>query len=93
MLAWRSGRARKPLLRLLPIIIAAFTVSAAFGVASIFSSNVTSETLNQVLLKGTRCGAYNSTKADSVYKQLTLLLPFQAEKATKFLNYGLQCVS
>ncbi|KAF1942114.1 hypothetical protein EJ02DRAFT_466095 [Clathrospora elynae] len=92
MFAWRSGRrARKPILRLLPIILAAFTVSAAFGVASIFSSNVTSETLNRVLLKGTRCGSYSLEKADSVYKQLTLLLPFQTEKANKFLNYGMQC--
>ncbi|RZM18123.1 MAG: hypothetical protein EOO88_41565, partial [Pedobacter sp.] len=26
-----------------------------------------------------------------MYKELTLLLPYQAEKATKFLNYGMQC--
>ena len=92
MFAWRSGnRARRPILRLLPIIILAFAISSAFGVASIFSSNVTSDTLNQVLLKGTRCGAFSKAKANSVYKELTLLLPFQAEKATKFLNYGMQC--
>jgi hypothetical protein len=91
MIAWRSGaRARKPILRLLPVIILAFAVSAAFGVASIFSSNVTSETLNQVLLKGTRCGSTDENKA-TVYKQLTLLLPDHAEKATKFLNYGMNC--
>ncbi|KAJ4367113.1 hypothetical protein N0V83_007643 [Neocucurbitaria cava] len=92
MMAWRSGRrAGRPTLRFLPIIVAAFTISAAFGVASIFSSNVTSETLNQVLLKGTRCGAYSEEKANSIYKQLTLLLPSQSEKASKFLNYGMQC--
>ena len=92
MMAWRSGRrARRPILRLLPIIVAAFICSAAFGIASIFSSNVTSETLNQVLLKGTRCGLFDEEKANSVYKQLTLLLPFQAEKANRFLNYGMQC--
>ncbi|KAF2026090.1 hypothetical protein EK21DRAFT_103512 [Setomelanomma holmii] len=92
MLAWRSGnRARRPILRLLPIIILAFAISSVFGIASIFSSNVTSETLNQVLLKGTRCGSFSPAKANSVYKQLTLLLPYQAEKANKFLNYGMQC--
>jgi hypothetical protein len=91
MLAWRSGaRARKPILRLLPLIVLAFAVSAVFGVASVFSSNVTSETLNQVLLKGTRCGSTNENKA-TVYKMLTLLLPDHAEKATKFLNYGMNC--
>jgi hypothetical protein len=92
MLAWQSGsRARRPVLRLLPIIILAFAISSVFGIASIFSSNVTSETLNQVLLKGKRCGSFSKAKANSVYKELTLLLPYQAEKANKFLNYGMQC--
>jgi hypothetical protein len=92
MMAWRSGRrAKRPILRLLPVIVAALTVSIAFGVASIFSSNITSETLNQVLLKGTRCGYYSLEKANSVYKQLMLLQPKQAEGASKFLNYGTQC--
>lgn len=92
MLAWRSGRrAQRPIWRLLPIIIIAFAISAAFGVASIFSSNVTSETLNQVLLKGTRCGAFNPLKTNNVYKQLTVMQPLQAEKAIKYLNYGMQC--
>jgi hypothetical protein len=91
MFAWRAGaRARKPIYRLLPLIVLAFAVSAAFGVASIFSSNVTSETLNQVLLTGKGCAAMNNTQG-SVYKQLTQLLPYQAARATKFLNYGMQC--
>jgi hypothetical protein len=89
--AWRAGsRARRPIYRLLPLIILAFAVSAAFGVASIFSSNVTSETLNQVLLTGTGCAAMNKTQG-SVYQQLTQVLPYHAARATKFLNYGMQC--
>lgn len=92
MLAWRSGgRARRPVFRLLPIIVSAFLVSAAFGVASIFSSNVTSETLNQVLLKGTRCGVTSSRKANSTYKELVMLYPWQTDRANQFLNYGSQC--
>jgi hypothetical protein len=91
MFAWRSGaRARRPVLRLLPIIILAFVISAAFGVASIFSSNVTSDSLSQVLLKGARCAAIDQYQG-SAYQQLTQLLPYQAERATKFLNYGMQC--
>jgi hypothetical protein len=91
MFAWRSGqRARRPIFRLLPIIILAFVISAAFGVASIFSSNVTSDSLSQVLLKGTRCAAIDDDNG-SAYQQLTQLLPYQAERATKFLNYGMQC--
>lgn len=91
MLAWRSGaRARRPIYRLLPVIVLAFAISAAFGVASIFSSNVTNEALNQVLLKGSRCSATDQN-AGSVYDMLTRLLPYQSERATKFLNYGMQC--
>lgn len=91
MLAWRSGaRARRPIFRLLPIIVIAFAISSAFGVASIFSSNVTSEALNQVLLKGTRCSAIDQNKG-STYDLLTRLMPYHAERATRFLNYGMQC--
>lgn len=96
MSAWRSGRrTTHPLRRLLPTIVTAFLISATFGVASIFSSNVTSETLNQVLLEGTRCGTYNMSKPgdESLLQQLTLLHPFAASKANRFLNYGMQCVS
>ncbi|KAH8725985.1 hypothetical protein GQ44DRAFT_680159 [Phaeosphaeriaceae sp. PMI808] len=92
MFAWRSEkRARRPIWRLLPIIVLSFAISTIFGVASIFSSNVTSETLNQVLLKGARCGAYSLEQANSKYKELTLLLPEQAAKANTYLNYGSQC--
>jgi hypothetical protein len=92
MNAWRSGaRARRPVLRLLPIIVLALAISSAFGVASVFSSSVTSETLNQVLLRGTRCGSTDENKASSVYKQLALLYPYHTERATKFLYYGMQC--
>lgn len=93
MLAWRSGnRARRPLLRLLPLIVTAFLISASFGVASIFSSNVTSDTLNQVLLTGKRCGIYNTRQVEnSAFKQLSIYQPIRSTLATKTLNYALQC--
>lgn len=77
-------------MRLLPIILTAFLISAAFGIASIFSSNVTNETLNQVLLKGTRCGTLDQDKG-SLLQQLMVLQPWVADLASKYLNYGSQC--
>ncbi|KAF2730351.1 hypothetical protein EJ04DRAFT_545814 [Polyplosphaeria fusca] len=92
LLAWRSGRrATRPLLRLLPILIYALVVSAAFGIASIFSANVTTETLNEVLLKSERCGPLNENMVQNSTKQLTELYPYYTQRASQFLNYGLQC--
>jgi hypothetical protein len=92
MKAWQSGRrARKPITRLLPVIVAAFTVSLAFDMASILSSNLTNKALHQVLLKGTRCGYYDLQEANNVYKKFTLMLPKQAAAVSRFLNYGQQC--
>ena len=57
-LAW-TGRSqtRHPLLRSITVILIALANIAAFAVASIFSSNVTS-TKNFVLLKGQQCGSW-----------------------------------
>jgi hypothetical protein len=91
MFAWRSGRrASKPITRLLPIIVFAFLLSAAFGVASIFSSRVTSEIVNEVLLKGTRCGTIDSSKG-AENDLLTLLMPYYSEGANRHLVYGQKC--
>ncbi|ORY06755.1 hypothetical protein BCR34DRAFT_31387 [Clohesyomyces aquaticus] len=92
LLAWRSGaRARRPIARLLPIILAALLLSSTFGIASIFSSQVTNEKANEVLLTGTRCGQISQNKANNMTKSLELLLPYYAERASQVLTYGLQC--
>ncbi|EAT82077.1 hypothetical protein HBH56_105310 [Parastagonospora nodorum] len=92
MFAWRSGlRAQRSLLRLLPTVIMAFIISAAFGVASVFSSSVTSETLNQVLLEGRRCGLYLTGLPDNITKEQSLSVPYSTERASRFLDYGRQC--
>lgn len=90
--AWHSGRrASRPILRLLPIIVLASAISFAFGVASIFSSHVTTDTANEVLLKGTRCGTLNSDQVDDLTKYLAEFQPYTSERANQFLNYGMQC--
>jgi hypothetical protein len=91
MYAWRSGRhASRPITRLLPTVVFAFLLSAAFGVASIFSSRVTSETVNEVLLKGTRCGTIEPSKG-AEKDLLTILMPYYSESANRHLVYGQNC--
>lgn len=92
MMAWRR-RARHPILRLLPLIIAALILSAAFGVASVFSSHVTTDTANEVLLKGDRCATLDISKANNASAVYSFFKPYHAQLCSKFLNYGLQCYS
>ncbi|KAF2474435.1 uncharacterized protein BDR25DRAFT_385987 [Lindgomyces ingoldianus] len=92
LLSWRSGaRARRPIARLFPIILGALLISSAFGIASIFSSHVTTDTTSEVLLTGARCGVVNQKKPHNITKMLELLLPYYTERASQVLNYGLQC--
>ncbi|KAF2184660.1 hypothetical protein K469DRAFT_739283 [Zopfia rhizophila CBS 207.26] len=90
MIAWRR-HARRPILRLLPIILLAFLVSAAFGIASIFSSHVTTDTANEVLLNGERCGLLSRIKPNNVTAVYSIFKPYHAELTSQFLNYGMQC--
>ncbi|KAF1994209.1 hypothetical protein P154DRAFT_586672 [Amniculicola lignicola CBS 123094] len=90
MLSWRSGRrASRPIIRLLPFIFVALIISAAFGVASIFSSRVTTDTENEVLLTGKRCGMIDPAMPHE--RRLALLNPYYAKRASDFLNYGDKC--
>jgi len=92
LLAWRSGRrAARPISRLVPVIVLALAISAAFGVASIFSARVTTETANEVLLEGIRCGDLNTNRPNSTFELLTIGQPFHADRANRMLNYGMQC--
>jgi hypothetical protein len=92
MIAWRSGRrARRPILRLFPAIAVAVIILVTSGVASIFSSNVIRETLNQVLLKGSRCRFFYSNNVQDPFEIFTRYLPYQTGRANKFLNYRIQC--
>ncbi|KAF2265455.1 hypothetical protein CC78DRAFT_515110 [Lojkania enalia] len=92
LLAWKSGqRAARPIARLLPLMFVAIFISVAFTIASIFSAYVTTDTLNEVLLKGDNCGLLDSMKPQNMTKNLILLQPYNARRASEFLNYGLQC--
>ena len=86
---WKRN-ARRPHLRLFPIIAFALLVSGSFGIASIFSSHVTSDTGNEVLISSSNCGPLHNG-ADDIDTELTILEPYLAQGATSHLNYALQC--
>ncbi|KAF2003590.1 hypothetical protein P154DRAFT_486179 [Amniculicola lignicola CBS 123094] len=90
MLAWRK-RARRPFLRLLPLIVVAFLLSSAFGVASVFSAQVTTDVANEVLLKGDRCGEVNRSKPENLTAVYEYHKPYYVQVANKLINYGLRC--
>ncbi|OCL08920.1 hypothetical protein AOQ84DRAFT_388517 [Glonium stellatum] len=86
---WRKN-GRRPFLRLFPIIAFALLVSGAFNIASIFSSRVTSDTGNEVLISGKNCGPLHPSATDGD-GELRVLEPYLAQRATAHLNYALQC--
>ncbi|KAF2634384.1 hypothetical protein P280DRAFT_554619 [Massarina eburnea CBS 473.64] len=88
--AWRVPvRFRKPFPRLFGIIIMALIVSVSFGVAGVFSSQITTDTANEVLLTGDNCGPLDVSDDNTDYNML--FLPHQQERATGYANYALQC--
>ncbi|KAH7115914.1 hypothetical protein B0J11DRAFT_538738 [Dendryphion nanum] len=92
--AWRvPARFRRPFPRLIAIIILALFVSISFGVAGVFSSQITTDTANEVLLKGDNCGPLVSGDEDDLDSYQTLFLPMMGNRALSFSNYALNCYS
>ena len=90
--AWRiPARFRKPFPRIFGIIVLALLISISFGVAGVFSSQITTDTANEVLLTGKNCGPLDVNDDDEAYN--LLFLPHQQERATAYANYALQCYS
>ncbi|KAM0796423.1 hypothetical protein BDR22DRAFT_976173 [Usnea florida] len=62
--SWRK-HALRPFIRTLPLIALAFVNFALFGLAGIFSSEVTRAAGNETLIRSPDCGILNSTKPGS----------------------------
>ncbi|KAF2734239.1 hypothetical protein EJ04DRAFT_466936 [Polyplosphaeria fusca] len=88
-LAWRRLGLR-PAMRLLPILLFAIMTACSFGVASIFSSHVTSDTNNEVLLAGKNCSLFEPTDYTTHITE-AILNPFLAQSASAYLNQVLKC--
>ncbi len=88
MWMWR-GKASRPYRRLLPTILAALLITAAFGIASVFSSTITRDSGNEVLIQGDNCGPQDDDGDPADYP--TLFIPYQAGRATSYSQYSLRC--
>ena len=92
--SWKvPARLRRPFPRLIGIIVLALFVSVSFGVAGVFSSQITTDTANEVLLKGGNCGILDSGDATDLDSYSALFLPMMGNRAMSFSNYALNCYS
>jgi hypothetical protein len=95
--SWR-GRVRRPVLRLLGMVVLSFGCAALASIASIFSSRI-SDVGSEVLLHGNNCsvqGMYDdfADKESDPYE--VYHAPLQSMRTTNFenaANYALQCYS
>lgn len=90
--AWKvPARFRKPFPRLFAIIFLAILISVSFGVAGVFSSHITTDTANEVLLKGDNCGPLKGNDVQDWEGYVNLFEPLQWKRVTSYNNYALQC--
>ncbi|KAF2018547.1 hypothetical protein BU24DRAFT_475616 [Aaosphaeria arxii CBS 175.79] len=86
-----SKAADKVYRRLLPITAAAITISVCFTIAGIFSSNVTTNDGNEILLTGRNCGILD---LDTILNNITLLDAARSQDARRaqgFFDYVRTC--
>ena len=88
--AWRK-RARRPYRRLIPVILMSLFISAAFSVSGLFSSRVTSDTANEVLLNGKSCRGISSRFNQNWREGQVIYYPWLTNKVGAYSNYALQC--
>lgn len=90
--AWRhTANGKRTLLRLIPGSLAAAFVVVAFGIASGFSSQISSAIGTQVRVDGTNCSLVGSQANDPV--KSWDLVPYQARMVSNYANYAQQCYS
>jgi hypothetical protein len=77
---------------LFAIIALALLISVSFGVAGVFSSHITTDTANEVLLTGANCGPLlGDDPAVSQEAYLTLFEPLQSKRVNTYSDYALRC--
>jgi hypothetical protein len=94
ILAWRvPPRYRKPFPRLIGTILLALLTAICFGIAGVFSSQITTDTANEVLLTGDNCGLWKANDDVDSASYDTLFEPRQHQRVLSYSNYALQCYS
>jgi hypothetical protein len=91
---WRRRNVQHLTRRVLPMAILAITVAAGFSVASIFSSQITTNTANEVLLTGKNCRIIEVPSELEGAERLDAVMLFNTELSQRIqanLQYSQQC--
>lgn len=90
--AWkRSGNARNPSRRILPLVCIAVCHVAAFGVAGTFSSKIATAAGKQVLVSSSNCGILQEDKDLDASDLTAYLNAYEARLMTSYATFAQQC--
>lgn len=91
---WRNRNVQHLTRRVLPTAILALTVAAGFSIAGIFSSQITTNTANEVLLTGKNCRIVEVPSELDGTERLNAVMMYNAELSQRIqanLQYSQQC--
>lgn len=92
LLAWRR-RTYQPFQRLVPIIGVSLLVFVGITLASVFSSRISSNGGNEVLISSPNCGTAVISKNTTITQFDQIYGPWEAERLTSYANYAQRCYS
>lgn len=87
---WRGHKTSRPRRRILPWAIFTLVMVAAFTLASIFSSEVSTSMGNEVLLTGSNCGIRTLDGVDTT-SYWSSFVPYRAQRTVASMNYAQGC--
>lgn len=90
--AWRKDTQAQPFQRILPWIAFTLITLAAFMLAGIFSSQISTSMGNEVLLSGPKCGIHLWHGMD-VNDYLKTIQPYMVQRTISSANYAQRCYS
>lgn len=89
--AWRR-KVKRPFHRMMPLIGAAALSTAAFAVASIFSSRISSAIGDEVLIASKFCGNFYTVSPNVTYSMIeSTAFPYLTRKVNSYANYVQNC--
>lgn len=87
---WRRN-ASSPFRRVLPLVAFSILHIAVFGIAGVFSSQVSTAAGNEVLVSSSNCGHLNSTTHMNSTDMLKWFYPYFTQKVVLSASYAQQC--
>ncbi|KAF2143129.1 uncharacterized protein K452DRAFT_357536 [Aplosporella prunicola CBS 121167] len=90
--AWRKVLPQiNPFRRILPLTGFAIVCVAGFGLASTFSSRISTAMGNDVLIRSPTCGIFYPSNVDSFSELQTIIDPYRAQTTNSYANYAQSC--